>query len=1080
MADFIPVTRTKIVVPRRRAELLSRRRLLDLLDELMDNQLIIVAAPAGYGKTSLLVDYASSTQWPFCWYALDSLDQDPQRFIAHFISSLSVRFPNFGKNCMAALQSMSQDRLDLDLLVSMIVNDAYENITEHFVMVLDDFHLVENSRSVVYFVNRFIQDVDENCHLVLASRSLLTLPDLPLMVARSLVGGLSFEELGFQPEEIQGLLNQNYHLSISMEEASDLAKESEGWVTGLLLSTHLMGKMITNQMRVARVSGVGLYEYLAQQVLDQQTPEVQKFLLRTSLLDEFDLNLCEDVIGKALGISVDWRGLIDSIMRLNLFVLPVGEGGTFIRYHHLFLDFLRDRVRREYPEETRQILLGMAETYTARREWERAYQIYQSMGEAAAVVRLIEDAGSVMIGHGQLITLTEWLASLSEDLRTQHPMLLSHQGTVAFMRGEPEQGVALLDRAVAGQRPLNDPVSLAQTLCRRSAAYRFLGQYREALKDADEAISLLVDNNESQSLIYADALASKGSAFFFMGQLNEALHLLNDSIQAYQVGGDEVSAAKVWVQIGSVAKKLGKVPEAEDAYRKSLEYYQAEGNLVWQANLYNNLGVLQHANGDYVTATNSFERAIHYAKVGGSPRLEAYALTSIGDLYQELDAVAETLEAYKQAREIAQQVQDGYLLLYLNLAEARLKQTQGEFAAARDLLVSAQSMAVERGSAYEDNICRFELGRIKLAEGQLEDAYFNIAQSLEYFVKEGYQEETPRAHLYLLVCVFLLDKADEVESQIKSLQPLLEDKEKHKLLIAGGREVQPYLEKMRDAPAVKSLVPAVLALLEQHNANVPAIRRVIRRHAGVVPFAPPKMIIRTLGKVQIKVSDHVVTGSDWQVQTARDLFLLLLAHPEGLTKEAIGAIFWEDSTTSELKLRFKNTMYRLRHAAGKDAILFQGDDVYLFNREMDYEYDAETFLKEIAQAEKAETSEKRAAHYQSALRFYRGPYLPELDDEWVIIERERLYQIHMDALLKLAEMAENARNYEKALEFCQRALKEDSCQEDAHRISMRVYAAMGKRALVVRQYEMCRQALMSEVDAPPSYQTQSLYETLIQ
>lgn len=197
MSSFIPVTRTKIIVPRRRAEILSRSRLIELLDELLDNRLIIVAAPAGYGKTSLLVDYASATQWPFCWYALDSLDADPQRFIAHFIAALNVRFPQFGKICLESLQNMSQDRLDLDLLISLIINDAYENIPEHFILVLDDFHLVTGSDEIIYFVNRFIQEVDENCHLILVSRRLLNLPDLTLMVARSQVGGLSFEELTF-------------------------------------------------------------------------------------------------------------------------------------------------------------------------------------------------------------------------------------------------------------------------------------------------------------------------------------------------------------------------------------------------------------------------------------------------------------------------------------------------------------------------------------------------------------------------------------------------------------------------------------------------------------------------------------------------------------------------------------------------------------------------------------------------------------------------------------------------------------------------------------------------------------------
>lgn len=199
----IPVTRTKVIIPRERADILHRQRLVDLLVDLLDYKLLIIAAPAGYGKTSLLVDFAHRVQLPVCWYSLDPLDRDPQRFIAHLIAAIAQRFPSFGSQSLSMLETASQTDLDMDDLVTALVNDAYENIQEHFILVIDDYHLVNETAEIDYFVSRFIQDVDENLHLILASRSLLSLPDLPLMVARSQVGGLSFEELAFQPEEIQ-------------------------------------------------------------------------------------------------------------------------------------------------------------------------------------------------------------------------------------------------------------------------------------------------------------------------------------------------------------------------------------------------------------------------------------------------------------------------------------------------------------------------------------------------------------------------------------------------------------------------------------------------------------------------------------------------------------------------------------------------------------------------------------------------------------------------------------------------------------------------------------------------------------
>lgn len=183
MENRIPITHTKVLIPRRRADLLTRGRLLDLMSSFLDLKLVIVAAPAGYGKTSLLVDFLhQNNQIPACWYALDALDQDPQRFIAHIIASISHRFPKFGRASIAALQSANPDSLDLDMLTSVIVNDISENIREHFLIVFDDYHLIEESKPATYFINQFIQLSDENCQLIIASRTLLNLPDMPLLV----------------------------------------------------------------------------------------------------------------------------------------------------------------------------------------------------------------------------------------------------------------------------------------------------------------------------------------------------------------------------------------------------------------------------------------------------------------------------------------------------------------------------------------------------------------------------------------------------------------------------------------------------------------------------------------------------------------------------------------------------------------------------------------------------------------------------------------------------------------------------------------------------------------------------------
>jgi len=1069
------VTRTKVILPQRRKELLSRPRLINLLYDLLDYKLILVIAPAGYGKTSLLLDFTHQIDLPVCWYSLDALDQSILRFITHFIAALNHRFPNYGAQSTAALEAVNQLNPDINRLVTVIVNDIYEHIQEHFLFVLDDYHLVSGQREIETFVNQLLREASENCHLVLASRTLLTLPDLPLLAARLQVGGLGFEELAFQPAEIQSLLLQNHHVTISDDSAQELTNATEGWITGLLLTTQTTWQDQSNRLRAAHISGVSLYDYLAQQVLDQQPQHIREFLLQSSFLEEFDADLCEAVWGN----GEDWSALISTILQDNLFILPVGETGQSVRYHHLFRDFLQARYEQEHPHETQSLLHSIAAAYTEQEEWEKAYAAYLRVGDTIATADLVEKAGRSFIRDSRLATLASWIDALPEEILYQRPTLLSHKGIVLGMKGQVEKGLMYLKQAETALRECGDTYDLASVLARQATSQRFLGKYQASLDEGYEALAIS-EHNEGLRFVRAEALRAIGMSLYHLGRLSEAIDKFYESLEGYQSIGEMPNVAMVHMELGMCLRSAGNFRQALGHYEQAISYWRKVNNPTRLTIVLNNLGVLYHLTGEYVRAVEVFEEALAHARNNHLPRSEAYLLCGIGDLYMDLDAEVNAQNAYDRTREIAEQVDDRFLLLYVSVVNAAQARHRGDLNLARALLQPANDLAQNSTSKYEIALCHMETGLIDLEDKNPQMAIEHLTIAAILFTEGGQIIESVRANMNLArACDLAKDKTSALTALERAFA-LASGLESQHVLVISGRNCQSFLKEACHVPKMGASVANLLHQIHEFENQMPGLRRLLRPKASTVLFAPPGLTIHVLGKAQVELDGKPVTTTEWLNQKkVRELFYLLLAHPEGKTREEIGAILWQDSTPTQLKLQFKNAIYRLRYALGQEIVLFDGYR-YCFNTDLDYEYDVHIFEEKVSQAKTATTSQEKIACYQMVVDLYRGHYLPEAEGTWVLAERERLWQIQVEAYLALIWLYLESGEYNTALEYAHRILREDRCLEEAHRLAMRAFAALGNRAAIKRQYDECCWALRQDVDSEPSLQTQLLYKILLE
>jgi hypothetical protein len=461
-----------------------------------------------------------------------------------------------------------------------------------------------------------------------------------------------------------------------------------------------------------------------------------------------------------------------------------------------------------------------------------------------------------------------------------------------------------------------------------------------------------------------------------VGQLNEAIEWLDKSLAVYNTLNDAQRVAMLHMELGVTYVSAGRYDQALIHYNQALDYWRNTENVAQQANLLNNLGVLHHLRGDYEQADLLLEEALACAGRSGYTRAEVAALTSIGDLYVDLDAADSAWVVYRQAHEIAERIDDRFLLLYLKLAQAAVARLKEQPAEAHDLLDAAGLLVRESSSDFEQGLYQLEAGRLALAEGNAPEANAQLEGAARRFDGGGQRVEGARTHLYRALAFYEVMNEKAVANQLERVFQLASELDSQHPLLVAGRDARSLLKSVRLDPTLGRQASRLLRQVAELEQNIPTLRRRLRRQASAVPFVSPKLHIQALGRAQVAVDGRPVANADWQGQAARDLFFYLLTNPHGLTKEAVGTTIWPDSSPAQLKLKFKNAIYRLRQALGQEAVLFD-EDRYQFNRTLDYEYDVETFFGKLAQAQTANNLNDQVAALQSAIRIYSGPYLPE-------------------------------------------------------------------------------------------------------
>ena len=1063
----IPISKTKIVIPHRRPELLSRPRLLESLKALLDNKLVLLSAPAGYGKTSLLIDLAHSIEMPVCWLSLDPLDRDPQRFMAYLIATLAERFPGVGETSRPQLNRLKSIEQEAESLLITLTNELYDQVEDDFLLILEDYHLLDDVPIISTLLNRFLELVVENCHILLSSRTLPILDDVTLMVAREQVAGISHTELAFLPREAQALYAQNHRQHLSDNAAQELVDQTGGWITGIVLS---------DSPGTARVSGVDTFAYLGHQVLNQQPEHIREFLMRTSMPEEFNAEFCEIVLGPFHSGPQNWYSLMSLILEKNLFILPLSSDGRWLRYHPLFREFLQMRLKEERPDEIQPILKRMVKAYEKVGEWEKAYFTCKQLNDADALAGVIERAGTPMLQNA-LITLEGWINSLPPALTRARPGLISLRGMLAAAKGNLQDAGPLLDMAVSIYRRKDNSVAdLTLALTRRAHTLRLLGKYHASLKDIEEALQLSESDSALQPF-YAEALRLKGLNLHRLGYSRGAVEELEHSLSLYIELKETGSIPMLLGETAMVHATVGEVESAKTLYQKALKIWQVEKNQYSQADTLNNLAVLYHHQlGDYELAFDTYEKGLVCARNSHNQHAESLLLTGLGDLYSEMEEFEAAAHAYMQAESIASRLGGFFISNYLVLARANLALIQGDTKTVSEILTPFRKKLKINPSVYERGLWALLEGRNHLLKRESKKAISLLQESKRCLIQDGRDVESQWCMVWLVAAYEQANNKENARAEFRDILTA-NNKPTHALMITLY-QVSPYLKDLQSDPQIGRSLGDLLEKSRQLNERILSVRRILRRHAQSIPMPAASLTARAFGRAEVSLNGKVITMSDWRTQSVRDLFFYFLYEKDAVTKEQVGAALWPETEDPQmLKARFKNEIYRLRRAVGRDVIVFD-EEHYRLNSTLDYEYDVDAFDSHLRRARKARDITERINWFQKAVDLVNGSYLTDVDARWATSERERLGQIYASALEELAHLYLNASQLHRCLSICKLALAQDHYNEVIYQFAMRAYAALGDRPSIVRMYQACKSALEEGLGLLPSQEMKTLYRDL--
>jgi ATP/maltotriose-dependent transcriptional regulator MalT/DNA-binding SARP family transcriptional activator len=1063
------VIRSQLLPPRQPKGVLRRPRLETRLAEVLNYPLTLVQAGTGYGKSTALATMADAVEL-FFWYTITEPDRDPLLFLAHLVCAFERGESAWCEPLFHTLEEAG-GRVTPDTLTPLL-NALTLDLDNEAVLVLDDYHLVADVPGINALVEHLVDHIPPRLHIVLATRHTPPLEALTRWRVKGRLLNIGRADLAFTTEEIEVLFSDEYGYPLSPEQAQALASETEGWAIALQMVWQ--GLQSSGLSDVDAVLGQlpasldALFDYLAQDVLTRQPPNVQDFLLMTSVLRQMDGPTCDYLLGVEGSV-----GGLRELQESGLFVVSMGD--DVYRYHRLFHDFLRTRL--EQDPHSAKALHRRAATYFRQigQPKETVYHLLEARDHGPAAER-IEEVGPRLLAQGRFDSLTAWIDCLPGEVLDARPGLYLLLADVLRLRARFDEALEqyqAADRLLAAQ---SDRLGRSRAL--RGQAQVYLDTVRPLKADSllEEALRLLEpEEHRRETAALLDKLAENK---LNLGYPDEAqiLHHEANLLRAETEPADVYLEARAMVRTGrlSRARHLLELRAEEErlADESRPQRFHRETVLL--------LSLVYSLQGDPEMAeryaregiaigqrlNSGFVEAVGHMRLGHALQLCQTRPWDTGQmgLQQAVTHYRRAIDQVRTFKVMRTQVEPLWGL-------CRAYGYSGDLPKAERFAGEALEIATRAGDEWIYHLVQGTLGASCVLSGQWEQARSSLRGAADGFARVGDPFGQSAALLWLALAARQQTGDNDPAPYLDSLLALARENDYDALLtqptFLGLKDGQAAIPLLLEARAQGIQARYVESLLDA--AGLPGLEY----HPGT------SLAIRTLGPFAVWRGDQPVTARDWQREKARQIFQLLLTHRgQWFYREQIVDRLWPhlppDAAERDFKVALNalgKALEPLRPRGAQPFFVIRRGNVYGLNPAAHLVVDSDQFQRLAGSDE--------IAVLRQALALYEDDYLPDsLYEDWSAAERQRLRHLYLTTAERLARHLLQAGSWEEAIQVCRAILARDNCWEAAYRLLMQIYAIQGNQTLLHSTYQRCAATLQEELAVEPSPSTQTLFEQL--